>query len=92
MGYLNQGMVARLEGDERAVTLSVAHACEVIFGMKPRELFPATLEGVEARLLVRMHELRERIKRSAPSQKTTAKLELLEAAIARLAAVSEQEV
>ena len=89
LGYLNQGMIARLEAEERGVTLTVAHACEVIFGVKPRDLFPALLEDVEARVLVRMHELRDRIKQSAPSQKALAKLEVLEQAIARLTAAQE---
>jgi transcriptional regulator with XRE-family HTH domain len=92
LGYLNQGMVARLEGEERGVTLPVAHACEIIFGVKPRELFPALLEDVEARVLARMHELRDRLKQSAPSQKALATLEVLEQAIARIAALQEHEV
>jgi transcriptional regulator with XRE-family HTH domain len=92
LGYLNQAMVARLEGEERGVTLAVAHACEVIFGVKPRDLFPALLEDAEARVLARMHELRDRLKESALSQKTQAKLEVLEQAIARLAASQEYEV
>jgi len=92
LGYLNQGMVARLEGEERGVTLPVAHACEIIFGVKPRELFPALLEDVETRVLARMYELRDRLKQSAPSQKALATLEVLEQAIARIAALQEHEV
>jgi DNA-binding XRE family transcriptional regulator len=92
LGYLNQAMVARLEGEERGVTLTLAHASEVIFGVKPRDMFPALLEDVEARVLERMHELRDRLKQSAPSQKVIAKLELLEEAIARITAAQEYEV
>jgi DNA-binding XRE family transcriptional regulator len=92
LGYLNQGMIARLEGEERGVTLTVAHACEVLFGVKPRDLFPALLEDVEARMLARMHELRDRIKQSATSQKALAKLEVLEQAIARIGALQEDQV
>jgi len=92
LGYLNQTMVARLEAEERGVTLTVAYACEVIFGVEPRDLFPALLEDMEARVLTRMHELRDRIKQNAPSQKALAKLEVLEQAIARLAAPEEREV
>jgi DNA-binding XRE family transcriptional regulator len=92
LGYLNQSTVARLEGEEPGVALTVAHACEVILGAKPRELFPALLEDVEVRVLARMHELRDRLKESALSQKTQAKIEALERAIARLAASQEYEV
>ena len=92
MSYLNQAMIARLEREERGVTLSVAHACEVIFGIPPRELFPALLESVESRVLARMYELHSRIKQEAPSQKATAKLELLQQAILRITALQESEV
>jgi transcriptional regulator with XRE-family HTH domain len=92
LGYLNQGMIARLERDERSVTLTVAYGCEVIFGVSPEELFPAALESVEARILARMHELRDQIGRSAPSQKAIAKRKLLDEAIARVTALQVQEV
>jgi transcriptional regulator with XRE-family HTH domain len=92
LDYLNQGMIARLESEERGVTLIVAHACELILGVPPRELFPALLESIEERTLARMRELRDRIKERAPSQKALAKLELLEQAIARITALQEREV
>jgi len=92
LGYLNQAMVARLEGEERGVSLTVAYACEVIFGVPPKDLFPALLEDVEARTSARLHELRDRIKQSTPSQKALAKLELLEQAIARITSLEEREV
>ncbi|HTV29047.1 MAG TPA: helix-turn-helix transcriptional regulator [Xanthobacteraceae bacterium] len=92
LGYLNQVMVARLEGEERAITLTVAHACELIFGVTSSDLFPTLLEDVETRVLARMHELRDRLKQSAPSQKALAKLVVLEQAIARITALQENEV
>lgn len=92
MGYLNQGTIARLERNERSVTLTVAYGCEVIFGVSSEDLFPAALASVEARVLARMHDLCDRIGQSAPSQKATAKRKLLEEAIARVTALPEQEV
>ena len=92
LGYSNQGTIAHLEGEERGVTLTVAYACEVIFGVPPKDLFPALLEDVEAHTIARLHELRDRIKQSTPSQKALAKLELLEQAIGRISSLEEGEV
>lgn len=92
LGYLDQSIIARLEREERAVTLEVARACEVIFGVKPRELFPALLEGVEDRVLTRIHELRDRLLQTSPSPKMLAKLELLQQAVARISALKEDKI
>lgn len=92
LGYMNQAMIARLEQEERAVTLAVAHTCEVIFGVTPREMFPALLEGVEERVLARTYDLMDRLKQSTTSQKALAKLELLQEVISRITALQEREV
>lgn len=91
IGYEAESIISRLERDERAVTLAVAWACQTIFGVEPNELFPAIYTDVEERVAHRMHELREKLLRSAPSQKTLAKLELLQEAIGRISGVSEQQ-
>ena len=85
IGYLNQGTIARLEGGMSRN----AHRRLRLRGdlrRKPEDLFPAALASVEARVLARMHDLCDRIRQSAPSQKATAKRKLLEEAIARVAA------
>lgn len=91
LGYLNQSIIGRLEREERAVTLAVAHACEVVFGIGLRDLYPALLESVEQRTLGRLLELRERIAKATSSEKTLAKLKLLQQAIRRLEAIQEQK-
>jgi transcriptional regulator with XRE-family HTH domain len=90
-GYEEQSIIVRLEQQEREATLVVVHACALIFGVKPREVFPALFESIEERLLARIYELQERLTRSTPSQKTLANLELLHEAIGRIAGSQEQE-
>ena len=92
LGYLNQPIIARLERGERAVTVAVAHTCELVFGVEPRELFPALFEGVEERVLARLHELHKRLTAEDASGRTLAKLQLLEDAIGRLTALQEREI
>ena len=84
-GYLDQSIIARLECDERPITLAVATVCELIFGCEPKEIFPALYEQIEASVIHRMHELYERLEKHSPSQKTAAKLQLLREALARIA-------
>lgn len=91
LGYEEQSFIARLEQQEREATLTVVYACELIFGVKPTEVFPALFESIEERLLARIYELQERLIGSTPSQKTLANLELLHEAIGRIAGSYEQE-
>lgn len=91
-GYSDQSTIARFEREERAIPLRVAHACRLLFGLEPREMFPALFESVEKGATNRIHELRERLLQNKPTQRTLAKLELLQEALGRIAALSEQEV
>lgn len=90
-GYTDQSIIARLERQQRPITLAVAYACELLFGVTPAELFPAYFEGVEQAVIERMHQLRDRLLRSAQTQRTLAKLELLHEAIRRVTTVVDQE-
>lgn len=90
-GYSDQSIVARFEQDERAITLAVAHGCELIFGVEPKEIFPTLFESVEESLVNRLHDLYERLSQAEPTQRTLAKLELLQSALKRLTATAEQE-
>ena len=90
-GYMDQSIIGRLERGERAITPEVAHTCELVFGVKPNELFPSLFESIEAEVVKRMGELRERLLQSRPTQQTLAKLELLHDALGRLSARSDCE-
>ncbi len=90
-GYDAELIISRFEREERTITLTVAAACHTIFGVEPKELFPALFDSVEQKVVLRMHELRERLVKSKPSQKTLAKLQLLQDALGRIAAGSEQQ-
>jgi transcriptional regulator with XRE-family HTH domain len=90
IGYEAESIISRFEREERTITLAVASACQTIFGVEPKELFPALVESVDEAVVQRMHELRERLVQSKVSQKTLAKLELLQEALGRIAAGPEQ--
>lgn len=90
-GYDGESIISRFEREERTITLAVAAACHSIFGVEPNELFPALFDGVEQKVVQRMQELRERLLKSKRSQKTLAKLQLLQEALGRIAAGSEQQ-
>lgn len=91
LDYEAESFISRLERDERAITLAVVIGCQSIFGTEPRELFPALIDCVEETVIQRMHELRDRLAQRKQTQRTLAKLELLQEAIARLAASPEQQ-
>jgi DNA-binding XRE family transcriptional regulator len=91
IGYEAESIISRLEREERTITIAVAYACQTIFGLEPNELFPAIYKDVEERVAHRMHELRDKLLQSAPTQKTLAKLELLQEALGRISGFSEQQ-
>jgi transcriptional regulator with XRE-family HTH domain len=92
LGYADQSMITRLEREERAVTFAVVHACLLLFGVEPRELFPGLFENVEDRVLARLHALRDRLREASASAKSAAKRELLEQAIQRMGAPHAREI
>jgi transcriptional regulator with XRE-family HTH domain len=91
-GYLDQSIIARLERDERAISLAVVYACELVFGVKPKEIFPALFAIMEDDIVERMHQLRDRLLQSEPTQRTLAKLELLHEALNRATVALDKEV
>jgi transcriptional regulator with XRE-family HTH domain len=88
-GYSDQSIIARLERDERTVTLSVAHACEVLFGVEPDEIVPGLFVAMEEGVVRRMYELAERLGKAEATKRTAIKLELLNGALSRIAAHQE---
>lgn len=83
LGYRSETVVSRFEQSDREVTLACALTCALVFGCEPRELFPALLDQVEDEAVRRMYELYERLQVAAPTQRTTAKLQLLTKALSR---------
>jgi len=81
-----------MEEEERAITLVAARACKLIFGVKPEEMFPALFAMIEDGVAQRMEELRLRLLEAKPTQKTLAKLELLNEALGRLSGTAEQQI
>ena len=90
LGYLDQSMIARLEQDERTVTIASAHTCELVFGVKPRELFPDLYEEIENDISTRMCAMRDRLHQSAPTEKTLTKLKLVEEALRKIASANQE--
>jgi len=90
-GYDAESIISRFESGERTVTLAVATACQTIFGVEPKELFPALFASVEQSVVQRMYELRDRLAQSELTQRTLAKLELLQEALGRIEAASERQ-
>lgn len=92
IGYNTESIISRLERSERTITLAVAFACQTIFGVEPTELFPTALESAEKSVLARIRQLHDRLMQSNPTQKTLAKLELLQNALDRFPSLPGQEV
>jgi transcriptional regulator with XRE-family HTH domain len=90
-GYDAESIISRFESEERTVTLAVAIACQTIFGVKPSEVFPVLFESAEQSVVQRMYVLRDRLARSELTQRTVAKLELLQEALRRIDGASEQQ-
>jgi transcriptional regulator with XRE-family HTH domain len=90
-GYDAESIISRFESEERMITLAVAIACQTIFGVEPKEMFPALFASLEQRVVERMYELRDRLTQSRMTQRTLAKLELLQEALTRIDGASEQQ-
>ena len=86
-----KSIISRFESEERAITLAVAIACQTIFAVEPREVFPALFASVEQSIVQHMYELRDQLAQSELTQKTVAKLELLQEALRRIEGASEQQ-
>jgi transcriptional regulator with XRE-family HTH domain len=90
-GY-EQSTIARLEGDEHALTLDVAYACELIFGVESTDIFPSLFERVEERVAHRVRKLMEQLSEAEAANLASPKLELLRGALGRIGAVPPQEI
>ena len=90
-GYDTESIISRFESEERTITLAVAIACQTIFGVKPKEVFPALFVSAEETVVQHMYELRDRLAQSELTHRTVAKLELLQEALRRIEGASEQQ-
>ena len=84
LGYKNESIVSRLERHERKLNFPTLRACELIFGAVSKEIFPALSKEADENLLQRLHQLRAILEREEPTARTSRKLQLLDAAIARV--------
>lgn len=85
LGYKHESIISRLERHERRVTFGTSRACSIIFGSGTEDIFPALSKEHDDRLLQRIQELRATLEQRGSSKRIEAKLQLLQAAIARLA-------
>jgi transcriptional regulator with XRE-family HTH domain len=84
LGLKATGIVSRFEELLRKPSLSVALACQVIFGAPPAEIFPGLFSQVEKEVLRRAYDLYEELQGN-PSATTRAKLDFLETVFDRSA-------
>jgi transcriptional regulator with XRE-family HTH domain len=91
-GYSDQSMIARLERGERALSLAVAHACELIFGVEWDEIFPELLATIEERVVHRLRELADQLGQAEATKKTAPKLKLLRGALNRIGAADQHKI
>ena len=83
-GYDAKSIISRFESEERTITLAVATACHTIFGVEPKELFPALFDSVEQRSCSECTNCASVSLQSELTQRTLAKLELLQEALSRI--------
>jgi transcriptional regulator with XRE-family HTH domain len=85
LGWRTEGIISRLEKKKRPPSAKMLIGCYILFGTRAAELFPGLFNGVEADVMKRVWELYEQIQGN-PSERTKAKIQLLEDAIDRAAA------
>ena len=61
LGFVDGETVGRYERQIRKPTITTTFACQVIFDVAPRELFPGMYEKVETVIIGRVSELQARI-------------------------------
>jgi hypothetical protein len=83
LGHRTESIISRYEHRERQMTLPIAFACSLIFGVEAKDMFPKLFEEVEDGVVRRLYELYNRLKAGKPSKKKDAKLRLLEGALSR---------
>src|SRR5205823_906586 len=79
LGCKSSTKVSRYERFSRQPTLKNVFAYELIFGVPARELFAGVFQRVEGETLRRVQLLSQKLKQAKPNQRTSRKLELLDA-------------
>jgi hypothetical protein len=74
-----------VEHHKRQPSLTVAFACQIIFGTPPTELFPGLFAEIEEDVMARAYDLYERLQ-GHPSKAARIKLDFLEEMFARVKA------
>jgi transcriptional regulator with XRE-family HTH domain len=83
LGSDSGAKVSRLERQTRHPNLEAAFACEALFGVSSRALFPGRYAEVEAELGARVRVLEEQLKAEPLTPLVEAKLSFLSDAIGR---------
>jgi DNA-binding XRE family transcriptional regulator len=82
IGVKSNTLVSRFEELKRTPNLTVAFACEIIFGASPVELFPGLFDDAQDAVYLRANELYEELQGSS-SKATRIKLDFLEDVLSR---------
>ena len=83
LGFDSGQIISRYERHARMPTLQTVLACQVIFGVNPRELFPSLYRKVEKQTLRRICLLTKRLDAQSQSPIVIRKQEVLKQAIER---------
>ena len=83
LGYRAQSIGSLFERRKRRITLATAFCYSLIFGVEPKEMFPALFLEVQHNVARRMQELHDILSVKRPCKTTATKLRLLEKALAR---------
>lgn len=84
LGFRDRATISRLERHERAHTIIVALSYEIIFRVRPREMYPGLYYELRANVVDRMRELSETLESARVTKRTAAKLQLLRDTLARI--------
>lgn len=83
LGYRAQSIGSLFERRKRRITLTNAFSYYLIFGVEPKDMFPALFLQAQQDVVVRMQEFHRVLSAKRHCKRTAPKLRLLERALAR---------
>lgn len=84
LGYQSSSKISRLEQAEQAKVLTLGFTFQLLFGVDPREIYPALYDSVRETVIERIRELEAKLRTPASTQKAIIKRQLLNEALARV--------